>query len=243
MRSLRQRISLAIKELVFRHYTMPFSRSGLEPSIVRFLKPDSPIYLVDIGASTGEFTATVDEYCGVRRALLVEPQPKRVVDLKKRFEGSRFDVHGCALADKDGSIEMEILNWDYSSSILPVKPSAGGSNKIIDLRVREKVRVDVRTLDGILKTVAWSEPIDLLKIDVQGAELLVLNGASDCIKHTRLIWLEVSFRELYEGAAVFSEIYQFMDAHGFRMLALAEGFRGEGQELLQGDALFAARQS
>lgn len=208
---------------------------------MRFLKSDSPVNLVDIGASAGEFTASVEEYCGIRRALLVEPQPKRVAELKKRFAESRFNVCGCALADKDGSTEMEILNWDYSSSILPVKPTAGGSDKVIDLRVREKVRVDVRTLDGLLKASGWSEPIDLLKIDVQGAELLVLNGATDCLKCTRLIWTEVSFRELYEGSAVFSEIYQFMEGHGFCLLALAEGFRGEGQELLQGDALFASR--
>jgi len=240
MKSIRQRLSLAIKERVMRHYLIPFSRSGLESSIVRFLKSDAPINLVDIGASTGEFTAMVGEYCGVRRALLVEPQPKRVADLKKRFAESRFEVCGCALADKDGSTEMEILNWDYSSSILPVKPTVGGSNKLIDLGVREKVRVEVRTLDGVLKAANWAESIDLLKIDVQGAELLVLKGAPNCLKRTRLIWLEVSFRELYEGAAVFSEIYQFMDAQGFRLLSLAEGFRGEGKELLQGDALFAA---
>jgi FkbM family methyltransferase len=240
MKSFRQRVSLAIKERVFHHYLMPFSRSGLEPSIVHFLKPAPPINLVDIGASTGEFTASVQEYCGIRRALLVEPQPKRVAELKERFPESRFEVCGCALAEKDGSIEMEILNWDYSSSILPVKPAVGGSDKVIDLGVREKIRVDVRTLDGVLKAVNWTEPIDLLKIDVQGAELLVLKGASECIRRTRLIWTEVSFRELYEGAAVFSEIYQFMDAQGFRLMALAEGFRGVGQELLQGDALFSA---
>ena len=90
------------------------------------------------------------------------------------------------MTNKDGSTEMENVNWDYSSSILPVKPFVGGSDRVIDLRVREKVRVDVRTLDGLLKAVGWNEPIDLLKIDVQGAELLVLNGASDCTNRTRL---------------------------------------------------------
>ena len=241
MKSLRQRIALLIREKVLNHYMMPYHHSGLEPSIVPFLKTTQPINLIDVGASEGNFTATVDEYCGIRRAVLFEPQPKHAADLKKQFSSSQFNIYGCALADKAGSIEMEILNWDQSSSILPIKRSVGGSDKVIDLRVREKVRVDVRTLDDVLNEIGWIDSVDLLKIDVQGAELLVLKGASECLKRTRLVWTEVSFRELYEGAAVFSEVYQFMETRGFRLLALAEGFRGEGLELLQADALFAAQ--
>ena len=53
-----------------------------------------------------------------------------------------------------------------------------------------------------------------------------------------MIWAEVSFRRLYDGSAAFSEMYDFMDQCGFRLLSLEEGFRGERKELLEADALF-----
>jgi hypothetical protein len=49
---------------------------------------------------------------------------------------------------------------------------------------------------------------------------------------------EVSFSPLYEGSCVFGQVYDFLHARGFRLLALEEGFRGQDGELLQCDALF-----
>jgi len=54
-----------------------------------------------------------------------------------------------------------------------------------------------------------------------------------------MIYTEVSFTPLYEGSCIFSEVYDFLCARGFRLLSLREGFRGKDKELLQGDAVFA----
>ena len=143
-----------------------------------------------------------------------------------------------ALSDYDGVAAMDILNFDYSSSLLPAMPVAAGAGQRLDLGVRERIEVPVRTLDGVLAEDPSVEPIDLLKIDVQGNELKVLRGAEQSLQRTRLIWIEVSFRPLYEGSAVFSEVYDFLYAHGFYLGAIQEGLRGDGRELLQADALF-----
>jgi FkbM family methyltransferase len=238
MKTLRYRISGLIKEQVLRHYRIPFSRLGLEPGIVPFLRSRSAITLVDIGASAGEFSAAIQDHCGIRRALLIEPQPLRCRELAARFANDRFLIRRCAVSDRSGSAEMDILNFDYSSSLLPVKPEVGGAGTFLDLGVRERIPVQLRTLDDILIEAAWDDPIDLLKIDVQGAELLAFKGAHRTLTRTRLIWTEVSFRPQYEGSAVFSEIYNFLNQLGFRLCSLQEGFRGERRELLQADALF-----
>jgi hypothetical protein len=83
------------------------------------------------------------------------------------------------------------------------------------------------------------ENVDLLKIDVQGAELMALRGAAQTLPRVRMICTEVSFTPLYEGSSIFSEIYDFLGDRGFRLLSLREGFRGKDSELLQGDAVFA----
>ena len=58
------------------------------------------------------------------------------------------------------------------------------------------------------------------------------------LERVRLIWIEVSFRPLYEGSAVLSDVYAFLRSQGFRLYSLHEGFRGVDGELLQADALF-----
>jgi FkbM family methyltransferase len=223
-----------------RHYLIPYSDTGLDPGIVRFLKSKAPINLVDIGASSGDFAKAVEIYCGIRHAVLVEPQPARTAELVTRFPGREFKICECAVSDKDGCAEMDVLNWHYSSSLLPVKRDVAEVDKIVDLDVRERIQVRVQKIDDVMAGVPWhSEIVDLLKVDVQGGELAVFRGAQDTLRRTRMIWTEVSFRPMYEGAASFSDIHSFMYQSGFVLLWISPGFRGAGGELLEGDALFA----
>jgi len=225
-----------------RHYMIPFSRTGLEAGLVRFLKPAGPITFVDIGASTGEFTEAVRKYCGLRRALLIEPQPALAARLPTRFAQLDICVKQCAISDSDRAAEMDILNWHYSSSLLPVARDVAGVDKVLDLNVRERVRVDVRRLDTVMAELPWkTEAIDLLKVDVQGGELAVFRGAPETLRRTGMVWTEVSFRSMYAGAASFADIHSFMYQSGFVLLWLSQGLRGEGGELLEGDALFARK--
>lgn len=237
MSSLRFRISGLLKERIMARYGIPFSRSGLDGPLVSFLSAEQPVSVIDIGASTGGFLDAVAAYCGVRQAWLIEPQPKRCRDLEEKYRGRGYTIFEGALSDVDGVAPMDILNFDYSSSLLPATPDAAGASRY-DLGVRERIQVPVRTLDHLLADAAPPRPIDVLKVDVQGNELRVLRGAQQALKRTRLIWVEVSFRPLYEGSAVFPQVYEFLASHGFYLGALQEGFRGDGRELLQADALF-----
>jgi len=85
------------------------------------------------------------------------------------------------------------------------------------------------------------EIIDLLKVDVQGGELSVFRGAADTLRRTKLVWTEVCFRQIYEGSALFGDIHAFMSNAGLILSGISQGFRGEGGELLEGDALFGNR--
>lgn len=237
-RSLRFRASGFVKSLVWRVYGMPFSRHGLEPALVPFLPEGQPITLVDVGASGGDFTAAVVEHCGVTRALLAEPMPMRCRQLEARYPDPRFVIRQCAVSDAAGATEFDILNADYSSSILPALPEVGGSGQRLDLRIKERIAVELRTLDELAAGAGLDGAIDLLKIDTQGAELHVLRGATGILPRVRLIWVEVSFRALYEGSALFADVHAFLSARGFRCYSIHDGFRGADGELLQADVLF-----
>lgn len=244
MRRIKHRLSMAVKKRIMAHYLIPFSETGLDEGLVRFLGRDAPINLVDIGASSGEFTNTIAAYCGLRHALLIEPQPSRAAQLSKRYHDDRFTIEQCAASDITGTSEMEILAFDYASSLLPLKRADFGVKNIFDVSVRGRISVQVRRVDDIVATLPWaSERIDLLKIDVQGAELLALKGAVDTLKRINMIWTEISFRPIYDGSALFPDIHTFLTEAGFILLWLSQGFRGENGELLQGDALFAKPKS
>ena len=240
MINLKKRISLAIKERIMRHYLIPFSRFGVEPGLVEFLRPSGPINYVDVGASSGFFAEAIQRQYGVERGVLIEPQPARCEELRAGFKAPCFSVHQCALSDQETACEMEVLNFDYSSSILSPRRDLVNVSTVLDLGVRERIACRVTTLDILLREACWSGPIDLLKIDVQGAELMVLRGAEKTLSTVRFVLTEISFKPLYEGSAVFSQVYDLLTARGFGLIALKEGFRGHDGELLQGDALFTA---
>jgi Methyltransferase FkbM domain len=62
--------------------------------------------------------------------------------------------------------------------------------------------------------------IGLLSIDVQGAELLVLQGAGSVLPHVGAVLVEVSFMPLYRGGAQIEEVDALLSASGFRRVAL-----------------------
>lgn len=238
MSAWRQAISLRIREWALGHYLVPYSRFGLEPGLVHHLPRKRPVTLCDVGANRGDFAAAVEAHCGIRRALLVEPQPALHLELQKRFDGSRFKVSNYALSDHGGAQEFDILGADSCSSLLSVKPESPFVGRQIDVSVKQRLEVKLRTLDDLLAEQQWTGPIDLLKLDTQGTELQVLRGATRTLPTVRVVFVEVSFRSLYEGDALFPEIHQFLSAAGFRFYSIHEVFRDANRELLQADAVF-----
>jgi hypothetical protein len=76
-------------------------------------------------------------------------------------------------------------------------------------------RVPVATLDGL--TDKFSLPLpDLIKLDLQGAELICLRGAHACLEHAQAVVLEVQLLRLYEHTPLLADIVGFMGEAGFR---------------------------
>lgn len=239
----RDSLSRRVREAVLTHYLVPDSRFGLDAGLVAHLPLGEPITLVDVGAHKGEFAEVVRRHCGLRAALLVEPQPDLAAALRQRFPQPAIRVANVAVSDVAGKQPFEILEADSCSSLLTVRPEAGFEDRAIDVRVRQRVDVEVRTLDGLVGEHLPSGTIDLLKIDTQGNELRVLDGGAAALERTRLLWIEVSFRSLYEGDATFDRVHARLSQLGCRLYSLHDVFRGADRELLQADALFLGPQA
>jgi FkbM family methyltransferase len=230
-----------IKERATRLLGVPWNRFDVPISLTRYLPAHRPISLIDVGASQGDFTSSIERYCGLRQAMLIEPQPGRIAELKSRFRGSHFNFT-CAAASSDSAQgEMALLNWDYSSSLLPLKRDLLGAYGDLNMGVREVIPVRVATLDEICED--FHGPVDLLKIDVQGAEDQVIKGATKTLQRVRIMWVEVSFKQLYEGSETVEGMNRLCNELGFVLTHLEEGWHSsENGELLQADALFVRGQ-
>jgi hypothetical protein len=111
------------------------------------------------------------------------------------------------------------------------------SNEYGQKKIGEK-KVQVLTLNDFIKQKGVAIP-DLIKMDVQGFELEVLNGASDILSKVKYLILEVSFVEFYAGQPLIDEIISSVVDKGFRLYAFGKN-TAVGKRIIQTDVLFKA---
>jgi FkbM family methyltransferase len=132
------------------------------------LKPDSNC--VDVGAHQGVFLTRFLELSPHGRHFAFEPLPVLASALKQSFPA--VTVYNCALGNSTGCVRfchaLELPGWSgLKTQPYPVKTEV------------EMIQVELKRLDALLPT---GFPIHFIKIDVEGAELEVLEGAKNTIK-------------------------------------------------------------
>jgi hypothetical protein len=98
--------------------------------------------------------------------------------------------------------------------------------------------VPVTTLDRLCEGFSIARP-DLIKLDLQGAELACLRGATQCLAHAQVVILETNLLGLYQGTPLVADVLQFMRERGFRLHDILSLFqRPSDGALAFGDFLF-----
>jgi len=225
-----------LKQTLYERIGVSFNPHGVPFALGKYLKDRSDLVVIDVGAHQGDFTRAVVRLCGVGRGILVEPQPQHARCLRMEFREPKFEVVEAALSDRVGRLLLEINAFDATTSILK---TCRNMPELAALDVRSIAKVDCCTtiLDLVVEQSKLSH-VDLLKLDVQGAEHLVLHGGQNALAMTNMIWIEVSFKRLYENACLNHEIYDLLTHKGFALFELESGFRSPSGELIQADALF-----
>lgn len=99
--------------------------------------------------------------------------------------------------------------------------------------------VEARTINSVVDDGSVPAP-HILKLDTQGFELPILKGASNVLKDVLCIQLETQFKPMYKNQALFPEVKEFLEAHGFILRQLIVNGPYEG-EFLEADAYFSRR--
>jgi len=136
------------------------------------------------------------------------------------------NVTCAAVSDKCEDVEFTISNNTQSSSLLKLKHHSIVYPDVVEI---EKIKVTTTTLNNLIKN---PEKYDALNLDIQGAELKALNGATDILSFIKAVYTEVNQEELYENCARIEEMDSFLKIHGFtRVLTKWEYNTGWGDAL------------
>lgn len=174
----------------------------------------SPRSIVDVGASEGNFAFAARWLFPDAEIHAFEPNPALHASLERKLgQDARAHIHEVALSCRSELRTFHVTGAHQLASLLPPTPSLRTQ---FGREYTEQTTMQVRTarLDERLATVSLPEP-SLLKIDVQGAELEVLQGAGALLSRFSAVKLEVNFSELYTGQAHFLELVALLRDHGF----------------------------
>jgi FkbM family methyltransferase len=217
------------------------SRLGLElrrkRNPLEFLQPRPFRTILDIGANTGQFAATLRASFPSADIHSFEPLETSYRVMSRATSGdSKLKVYRTALGDREGTIEMFAHNFTPSSSVLRMtqlhKEAFGGTSAC------SVQTVPLTTLDKWAEDHPVSEPM-LIKIDVQGYERQVIRGGAKTVRLAAVLVVEVAFTALYEGQCLFPEVYDDLRSAGFEFTGmLGNSFHPGTGQILQGDAVF-----
>lgn len=186
-------------------------------SIKEVLGDKAPLVtVVDIGAmieGKNRYDDLVER--GMARVIGFEPEPREFEKLKAQGDkrhvylpyfvgsGKRATFHRCRY---NGCSSLYTPDPRIIDLFTAIGASAGGNFEVLDTSEVETVRLD---------DIKEVQSCDFLKVDVQGAELDVLKGATRTLGKTAVVELEVEFVPLYKDQPLFAEIDIFMRANGF----------------------------
>jgi len=242
MRFIKQFISNKIKQeakyLLLNILKIPYSRSALPLEILKWLPNNKPITFFDIGANTGNFSESIRGEYQVEKGILVEPTPGLIPVLEKRFADRLvYKIINAAVSDDNGQTDFYLNNdFDVVSSLLKIRNN-GDELKHLNIKTPVATKIKAFTLNSICNEQQLKS-VDLIKIDVQGAEHMVLKGGLETLKKTRLVFTEFSYRPLYEQSSTFFDLYKIFTDNNFMLINMGNGYTSLNGELLQGDALF-----
>lgn len=167
-----------------------------------------PDFIVDVGSSHGIWSHTASKFFKEASYILIDP-------LMTKYEQAARDFYLKQIPNSQ-LLELAVSNQNGKTTF-QVSPDLYGSSLLnpADYRTYETVEVEVLTLDQIAETYQVKGR-GILKLDVQCAEHIVLEGAKTFLKQVDAIVVELSLVRYDAKALVFLEMLNLLDSLGFR---------------------------
>lgn len=195
--------------------------------------------ILDVGANDGGYGKMLRRGGYTGAILSFEPLADAHARLMQSAEGDPAWAVAprMAIGSSNGEIEINIAGNSTSSSILPMQSlheSAAPQSRYVGTE-----KVPLKRLDGVTHAVIEKSRNLLLKIDTQGYEMPVLEGAEALLQSVHGIQLELSLVPLYEGQVLYKEMIDWLSVQGFELWSVMPGFVDQASgRMLQMDGVF-----
>jgi FkbM family methyltransferase len=160
---------------------------------------------------------------GDKDILWIEANPELI-------QASRPNMIQAVISDQDDQeVEFKITNNGESSSILNMK-----THLIEHPHIHEVKRISLKTttLNKLYKDYQVPfDRYDFINLDIQGAELLALKGATMVLPYVRAIYTEVNEKELYENCGLIHDLDAYLQKYGFKRILTSMTEHGWGDAL------------
>jgi FkbM family methyltransferase len=195
--------------------------------------------VLDVGAHRGDYALRLRAVGYTGHIVSFEPSPETFAALARRASGdAKWRVLPYALGSSDAEESINVFaSTDFNSFLAP---SEFGRHRFpSEVSVRSVERVRVRRLDAVLDecVAGISAPSVFLKIDTQGFDFQVIEGAGARLREMRGLQIELPVQPLYEGVGDFSDAVARLYALGFYVTSLAPIFRTPERRVGEFDCL------
>jgi FkbM family methyltransferase len=177
----------------------------------------SQMVIVDVGASYGTYTFQVNKALSSGSIYTIEPDPIKFGKLKEKCpqwekdSDNKIHLLQIGISDRDGQSNFFFSNSPTHGSILKEDISQV-KQELEDVTAWEEITVDIYQLDTLFKPI---KP-DIIKIDVTGRELPILQGSVGILKTGKAKFLiQFSHQDSSEIAASKDKIYEFMKSFDY----------------------------
>jgi FkbM family methyltransferase len=188
-----------------------------------------PVAAIDIGAYRGDWTRLFKGVFPHARVLMVEAQERCRTDLEavcQEFPGHVW--HRLALLGSSNGRRVRFVEMETGSSVFEEASPYQ----------RNYVEKEVVTLDTLAQQQPEFSTADFLKLDVQGYEIEILEGAHQVLQHAEFVLLEASLVPINDHCPLIDEVMGFMRDAGYSLLDICALTRRKDGVLWQTDLLF-----
>jgi FkbM family methyltransferase len=196
-----------------------YRRGVHEPALTQMLlntfSKRTECNFIDVGANIGYFTGLMSRLAGpAGKVLAIEPEPQNLKLLKRNIALNHLtnvEVHACALGAAGRTARLGLY-----------KAANRGRHSLVDLGSRPSIEVPVRKLDELTSKTSGVTSWSLVKIDVEGYEGFVLDGASETLARTESLVMEYSPDYLSKADFDPAKIFETLSAHFSRIFRIGE---------------------
>ncbi len=243
MKSFNETVKAIFRGLGFeiRRYNAQTSADAQFDRALSYLKID---LILDVGANTGYYGVALRQHGYRGRIVSFEPSSAAYQELTHRASGDRnwTVAPRIALGSHAGTAVLNLAGNSVSSSIrdmLPAHRTAAPDSVYVG-----KEEVPVQTLDALASQYLDGARSVLLKIDTQGFEDAVLDGAEESLERIVAIQIELTLIPLYEDQLLFDQLRARLESRGFALYALFPVYANETTgQTLQLDGLFVRKEA